>query len=150
MILRQSSELTPGEARTRQRQRRYVGYMAVAALLGGVTGFFTGFFDQGSGNLLAGDFNELKLAPGLAILLSGLLLAGFLVLPLWGFRLIDDYKREHSYIGYTGGFFAVMSGFPVWATLHAGGFVPPPHAFGVFAIGFVAMTLAYLYARWRL
>ena len=150
MILRRSSELTPGEARTRQRQRRYASYMVVAALLGGITGFFTGFFDQGSGNLLAGDFDELRLAPGLAIVLSGLLLAGFLVLPLWGFRLIDDYKREHSYIGYTGGFLAVTTAFPVWATLHAGGFVPPPHAFGVFAIGLVAMGLAYLYARWRL
>lgn len=150
MILRRSSELTPGEARTRQRQRRYISYMVVAALLGGLTGFFTGFFDQGSGNLLAGDFDQLKLAPGLAIVLSGLLLVGFLILPLWGFRLIDDYKRERSYISYSGGFLAVMSGFPVWATLHAGGFVPPPHAFEVFAIGFVAMGVAYHYARWRM
>ena len=43
-----------------------------------------------------------------------------------------------------------MAGFPVWIALHAGDFVPPPHAFGLFAIGFGAMCVAYLYARWRL
>ncbi len=150
MIFRQTSELTPGEARTRQRQRRYVGYVAFASVIGGIAGFFTGFLDQGDGNLLAGDFEQLKLAPWLALVIAAAMLVGFLVLPLYGFRLVDDYKREQSYIGYSGGFLGVMAGFPVWIALHAGDFVPPPHAFGLFAIGFGAMCVAYLYARWRL
>lgn len=150
MIFRPTSELTPGEARNRQRQRRYVGYVAFASVIGGIAGFFTGFFDQGEGNLLAGDFEQLKLEPSLALVIAAAMFAGFLVLPLYGFRFVDDYKREHSYIGYSGGFLAVMAGFPVWTALYAGGFVPPPHAFGLFAIGFAAMGASYLYARWRL
>ena len=72
------------------------------------------------------------------------------VLPLSGFRMIDDYKREHNYVAFTGGCVAVLGGFPVWAVLHAGGFVPPPHAFGIYAIAFVSMMVSFLYARWRL
>lgn len=150
MIWKTKGELTPGEARNRERQRRYVSFVAAASIIGGIAGFFTGFLDQGDGNLMSGDFEQLKLAPWLALAIAAVMFACFLVLPLYGFRLVDDYKREHSYIGYAGGFLSVMAGFPVWLALHAGGFVPPPHAFGIFAIGFVSMCVAYLYARWRM
>jgi hypothetical protein len=141
---------SPGEARTRQRQRRQMLYIGIAAAIGGVTGFATGFFDQGEGSLFAGDWEALKLPPALALMLAVTILGAFVVLPLWGFRMIDDYKREHNYIGFTGGCLSVLAGYPVWAVLYAGGFVPPPHAFGIFAIAYVSMTLAFLYARWRL
>jgi len=147
---RNDAPLGPGEARTRERQRRQMLYFGLAALVGGVIGFATGFFDQGDGSLFAGDWESLKLPPALALLLAALLIAGFVVLPLWGFRLIDDYKREHNYIGFTGGCIAVLAGYPIWAVLYAGDFVPPPHAFGIFAIAYVSMIVAFLYARWRL
>jgi hypothetical protein len=143
-------DLGPGEARTRQRQRKQNLYIGLAAVVGGVIGFFTGFFDQGDGSLFAGDWEHLKLPPALALLVAAMLLVGFLALPLYGFRMIDDYKREQNYVAFTGGCLAVLSGFPVWAVLYAGGFAPAPHAFGVFAIAFVAMMFSYLYARWRL
>jgi hypothetical protein len=138
--------LNPGEARHKARQRRQIIYFCVALLIGGLIGFFTGFFDQGDGNLFAGDWEELSLPPGVAIGTAIGLLVGFLALPLWGFTQIDDYKRELNFISFTGGSLAVLAGFPIWAVLYAGGFVPPPHAFGVWAIGFVSMFLAYLYA----
>lgn len=138
--------LNPGEARHKARQRRQIIYFCVAMLIGGLIGFFTGFFDQGDGNLFAGDWEELSLPPGVAIGTAIGLLVGFLALPLWGFTQIDDYKRELNFISFTGGSLAVLAGFPIWAVLYAGGFVPPPHAFGVWAIGFVAMALSYLYA----
>lgn len=150
MIWNRNGALGPGEARTRQRNVRQILYIGLAGVVGGTIGFFTGFFDQGDGSLFAGDWERLKLPGGLAILVAVLLLAGFLVLPLYGFRMIDDYKREQNLVAFTGGCLAVISGFPVWAVLHAGGFVPPPHAFGIFAIAFAAMTLSFLYARWRL
>ena len=150
MILGKTSDLSPGEARTRQRDRRQMLFLAFGGLVGGLVGFATGFFDQGDGNLFAGDWEQLKLPPWLAIVVAVMLLGGFLALPLYGFRLIDDYKREQNFIGFTGGCLAVISGFPVWAALHAGGFVPPPHAFGVFAIAYVGMLGSFLYARWRL
>lgn len=150
MILRKKADLGPGEARTRQRRRNQFVYLAIAGVIGGVIGAITGFFDQGDGNLFAGDWEKLSLPPALALGLVVLLLAGFVGLPLYGFRKVDDYKRQHNLVGFTGGCLAVQAGFPVWAVLHAGGFVPPPHAFGIFAIAYVAMIVSFFYARWRL
>jgi len=140
----------PGEVRTRQRQRRQMFYIGLAGVIGGVIGGLTGIFDQGDGSLFAGDWENLKLPPMLALGLVVLLIGGFVVLPLWGFRMIDDYKREQNFIAFTGGCVSVLAGYPVWAVLYAGGFTPPPHAFGIFGIAYVSMTLAFLYARWRL
>jgi succinate-acetate transporter protein len=142
--------LGPGEARTRKRNRTQMIYLGIAAVVGGVIGLLTGIFDQGDGNLFGGNWEELKLPPLLALGIVALLLAGFLFLPLYGFRMIDDYKREQNLIAFTGGCLAVIAGFPVWAVLHAGGFAPPPHAFGVFGLAYVAMLGSFLFARWRL
>lgn len=143
-------DLGPGEVRTRQRIRTQTLYIGLAAAVGGVIGLATGFFDEGNGSLFAGDWQDLKLPPLLAIGVAVLLVTGFLAMPLYGFRMIDDYKREQNLVAFTGGCLSVISGFPIWAVLHAGGFLPPPHAFGVFAIAFVSMFVSFLYARWRL
>ncbi len=140
----------PGEARTRQRLRTQMIYFGVALVVGGFIGGITGAFDQGDGSLFGKDWDKLSLDPSIAILLAMLLLVGFLGLPLYGFRMIDDYKRERNLIGFTGGCLGVLAGFPIWAVLHAGGFLPAPHAFGIFAIAYVSMIVAFLYARWRL
>ena len=150
MIGTDKTSLGPGEQRTRQRRRTQMLYIGFAAVVGGVIGFATGFFDQGDGSLFGGDWEQLKLPPLLAIAVAIMLLGGFIVLPLYGFRMIDDYKREQNLVAFTGGCLAVIAGFPVWAVLHAGGFAPPPHAFGIFALAYVSMILSFLYARWRL
>ena len=144
-----TKELGPGEAATRKRRINQALYIAFAGVLGGVIGFTTGFFDQGDGSLFNGDWEQLKLAPGIAIALAIGLGAAFLVLPLYGFRKIDELKREINYISFTGGCLAVLAGFPIWAALYAGGFTPAPPAFGVYMIGFVSMAVSYLYAHFR-
>lgn len=149
MIGSKSPESSPGEARTRQRQRRQIIYIGFAGIIGGVIGFVTGFFDQGDGNLFNNDWDKLVLDPAIAILLSVLLLFGFGFLPIYGFRTIDELKREHNLIAYTGGLTAVLAGFPIWAVLHAGGLGAAPTPFGVWALGFGGMVAAYAYARWR-
>lgn len=150
MIRPRNAEIGPGEARTRQRLRKQTLYFIVAAIIGGTIGGVTGFFDQGDGNLFSGGWENLELPPAVAIALAIGLLGGFLFLPLYGFKMIDDYKRERNFIGFTGGCVSVLAGYPVWAVLYAGGFVPPPHAFGIFGIAYVSMIIAFLYARWRL
>lgn len=139
--------LGPGEARTRQRKRRQIVFISIAALLGGAIGFVTGFFDKGDGSLFTGDWEALSLDPAIAAILAVALIVGFMVLPLYGFTQVDEIKREYNLIGFTGGCIAVITGFPVWAVLYAGGFGPAPHAFGVFAIAFVAMMVSYPIAR---
>jgi hypothetical protein len=139
----------PGEARTRQRQRLQMLYFGAAVMVGGIIGLVTGAFDQGDGSLKSNDWDKLALDPAVAILLAGLVLFGFAVLPLWGFRTIDEMKREHSLIGFAGGCVAVLAGLPMWAVLHAGGIGSAPHPFGVWLLGFVGMMVAYLYAWWR-
>ena len=144
-----TNEINPGEARLRKRQRRQIIYLGIAAAIGGVVGFSTGFFDQGDGNLFSGDWEDLKLSPAVAIAVAAALVVGFLILPLYGFRLIDELKREQNLIGMTGGCLAVLTGFPVWAVLYAGGFTPPPTAFGIFLICFASMAASFLYVKWR-
>ena len=139
--------LGPGEKRTRERQRRQIIFILIAAILGGAIGFLTGFFDRGDGSLFNGDWEELSLDPTVAVIVAIALVIGFTVLPLYGFTQVDEIKREYNLIAFTGGCIAVITGFPVWAVLYAGGFVPAPHAFGVFAIAFVAMALCYPIAR---
>lgn len=143
------SKLGPGEARTRQRQRLHILYIGFAGLVGGVIGFITAVFDRGDGSLFSYEWDKLSLDPPVAILLAVLLLFGFALLPLYGFRTIDEVKREHNFIGFTGGGTAVLAGFPIWAVLHAGGIGAAPHPFGVWLLGFAGMMIAYLYAKWR-
>lgn len=143
-------DLGAGEARLRKRERVQVITMFAAAAVAAGIGFFTAYFDKGDGNLFAGDWDKLKLSPALALLIASLSLTVFLMVPMLTMRKADDYQREVSLIAFTGGFFGVFAGFPVWAVLYAGGFVPPPHAFGVFAIGYVAMLASFLYARWKI
>ncbi len=138
----------PGEART--RQRRQFAYFGIAVMVGGMIGLITGAFDRGDGNLFSNEWDKLALDPPVAILLAGLLLFGFALLPLYGFHTIDEVKREHNFIGFTGGCTAVLAGFPIWAVLHAGGIGAAPHPFGVWLLAFVGMIISYLYAKWRL
>ena len=146
----QKKDLGPGEARTRQRQRRQMKYLGFAAITGGIIGTMTGFFDQGDGSLFSNDWDKLSLHPAVAIITALLLLFGFALLPLYGFRSIDELKREQNFIGFTGGCVAVLAGFPMWAVLHAGGFGSAPTPFGVWAMAFVGMMAPFLYARWRM
>ena len=140
---------SPGEARTRQRQRRKTMYLVAAGVLGAVIGFVGTFFDLGDGSIFSGRWDGLSLPPVVAIVLAIAILVGFLILPLWGFTQIDEHQRENNLMGYTGGLAAVIAGFPLWVVLYAGGFVPPPNAFGLWLVGLLAMLGSYLYARWR-
>jgi hypothetical protein len=150
MTTETKAALGPGEARARRRQRKQIIYIGIAALIGAVIGGTTGFFDQGDGNLFAGDWEALKLPPLIAMVVAAGFLAAFVALPLYGFRMIDDYKRERNLVSFTGGCLSVLAGYPMWAALYAGGFVRAPHAFGMFAIAYVSMILSFLYARWWL
>lgn len=149
MIGRKQGELGPGELRTRQRQRRQLLYFGGAMMIGMIIGLITGAFDQGDGSLFSNEWDKLALDPAVAILLAVLLAVGLGALPIYGFRTIDEMKREQNLIGFAGGCTAVLAGFPMWAVLHAGGLGAAPTPFGVWVLGFAGMVIAYLYAKWR-
>ncbi|MDJ0641957.1 MAG: hypothetical protein QNJ15_03990 [Erythrobacter sp.] len=139
----------PGEARNRKRLRNQILFVGFASVIGGFLGFMTGYYDQGEGNLFNGDWEALSLDPTLSIALAVMLTFSLLVLPLIGFRMIDDFQREQNLVAFTAGCLGVLSGFPAWALLYAGGFAPPPHAFGVFAIAFVSMAIGFVIAQFK-
>lgn len=139
----------PGEAATRRRKRRQLAYFGVALALGAVIGSVMSASKQGSSSVFSADFADLTIDPVFALALSAAWLIAMLVLPLWGFTKIDEHARDQNLVGFTGGCLAVLAGYPVWAMLYAGGFAPYPHAFGVFAIGFLGMAASFAFAKLR-
>lgn len=57
-----------------------------------------------------------------------------------GLPQIDEHQVKNNLIGMTGGCIAVIAGYPVWAVLALGGFLPLP---SVFAIAFVSMAATF-------
>ena len=139
----------PGEAVTRRRKWRQLAYFGVAVALGAVIGSVMSANKQGTSSVFSADFADLTIEPGYALALSAAWLLAMLALPLWGFVKIDEHARYQNLIGFTGGCLAVLAGYPVWAMLYAGGFAPYPHAFGVFAIGFLGMAASFAFAKLR-
>ena len=144
-----NTEISPGEAKTRQRQRRKFYYMSFSLLLGLAIGLLLALSEEGEGSFLSPDFAELSLEPWLALVFVAVFFFAFIVLPLWGFTQIDELLREQNLIGMAGGFIAVMSGYPIWVMLYAGGFAPYPHALGVFLIAYGGTLVSFLYVKLR-
>lgn len=142
-----SNDLSPGEARTRKRQRREMITYTIAALVGGVIGFLVAVADKGEGDLFSGDWDKLVLDPVIAVILAIAVVVGVIIMPAWSFTVSDELVRERNYIGYTGGGMAVMGLVPAWALLHAGGLVSAPTAPGAWAIGFF-VTMATFAVAW--
>ncbi len=141
--------VSPGEARTRQRRRRQFVYLGIAAVIGGILGGVVATNDSGAGGWFDGQYTSGSLDPALAIALAAGFFFALVAFPLWAFTQIDEMQRDQNLIGFTGGCLAVLAGFPMWALLHAGGHVGPPHAFGLFGISFAALIASFLYANLR-
>ncbi len=140
---------SPGEARTRQRRRRQLIYLGIAAVIGAILGGLVAASDSGAGSWFEGDFTAGSLDPALGIALAAGFFFSLVLFPLWGFTQIDELQREQNFIGFTGSSLATLAGFPMWAMLHAGGHVGPPNPFGLFGIGFAALIASFLYAKLR-
>lgn len=141
-----SPDLSPGETRTRQRNRREIITYVFAGAIGMVLGAITVLADKGSGDLFTGEWETMVFDPTLAVILAATILLGFVALPFWCFTVIDEVVKERNLIGYTGGGMVVMGGAPAWAVLHAGGFVHAPSAAGIWALGFLATMIVFAIA----
>ena len=133
----------PGEARTRARQRRKWAFMIFAAMLGAAIGAFMSGVESGEGDFFTGDIESLTMPVWASLAMAAAFFVAFAVLPIWGFRQIDDYHERQNLIGYAGGCIAAVAGYPIWAVLAVGGLAPFPTAFGVFAIAFAATMLTF-------
>ncbi len=119
-MISQKPQLGPGEARTRQRQRRQMLYIGFAGIVGGIIGFMTGFFDQGDGSLFSNEWDKLSLDPAVAIVTALLLLFGFALLPLYGFRSMTSSSASRTLSASPAGVSRCSPGFRC-GVLHAGG-----------------------------
>ena len=143
------SPIGPGEANSRRRKRRQLIYFSVALVSGGIIGGALALLEEGEGNFMSRDFAGLSLDPPVALAIGAMWLASILGLTLWGFRQIDELLIRQNMIGYTGGCLAVLTGYPLWVLLYAGGMAELPHAFGVFMLGVISMTASFAYAKIR-
>ncbi|MEM7688198.1 MAG: hypothetical protein AAF291_04180 [Pseudomonadota bacterium] len=141
-----TKDLSPGEARTRQRNRREIITYAFAGVIGMVLGAVTVLADKGSGDLFFGQWETMVFDPTIAVILAVTIVLGFIALPFWSFTVIDELVRERNLIGYTGGGMIVMGGAPAWAVLHSGGLVPAPSVAGVWALGFFSTMIVFAIA----
>jgi len=140
-----------GELKTRRRKRRDLAIITCAALLGGVIGGLVATNDKGTGSLFDGSWDKLVFDPGVSIALAIALALALIALPLWCFTLVDELVREQNLVGFTGGAVAVLGLTPVWAVLHAGGFLPMPTAAGIWLLTFIASmaTFGFVWLRDR-
>ena len=143
------NEISPGEARTRQRQRRQMLTYVFAGTLGGAIGFFARFADQGDGSLFKGEWEALAFDPLVAIALAVTLVLTFIAFPLWCFTLIDEVQRDRNLVGFAGGGMVVLGGVPAWVVLHAGGLVPAPSSFAIWGLCFAATMIVFAVAWLR-
>ena len=139
----------PGEARTRKRQRKMIAYYGVSGVTGLALGFGLAMVEDGEGNFIKGDIAALTLDPLAAIVVALGFAIGLIALPLWGFTEIDEHQLKNNLIGMTAGCIAVVAGYPIWAVLAIGGFLPLPSAIGVFLLAFIAMALAFVVLKIR-
>ena len=149
-MTRGSKTAVPGERKTRSRQRRYILYMLLAACVGAALGWLLNTGDSLASDVFA-DAQARSLSQPLAFAAIALLIGGFFVLPLWGFKHIDELQKEQNFIAFTGGAMAVLAGYPIWAVLTAASLIPAPTAFSVFMLAMIGMlaTLVVVNVRER-
>lgn len=143
-------KLGPGERATLARQRYQRNFLMVGALLGAVIGGILGGASPGAGSAFAAlAKGQLTLSPLTAILLALALVAGLVVLPIYGFRTIDEVKVRRSLWSMAAAWFVVIAGYPVWAVLAAGGLLPQPSAVALFIAAYGATMIAFVVLRLR-
>ena len=147
--MKRDNQIGPGEANTRRRKRRQYVFYGVAMLIVASLGAILSQVERGEGSFFSSDIANLTLEPWVALVMVGLILFALLALPLWGFTQVDELLREQNLVGMTGGCLAVLSGYPVWVMLYAGGFTEAPHAFGTFLLAFFGMAATFAYAKIR-
>lgn len=137
------NNIGPGEARTRQRRRRMIAYYGFSGIVGASLGFGLATVEEGEGNFIRGDLASLSLDPLAAVIVAIGFVIGLIAIPLWGYTKIDEHQLKQNLISMSAGCMAVIAGYPIWAVLAMGGFLPLPSAIGVFLLAFATMGVAF-------
>ncbi|MFM9828000.1 MAG: hypothetical protein ACKVOB_04530 [Sphingomonas sp.] len=142
-------KMGPGELAALKRQRfmRWFifGTGAFGAVLGGVIGGFVGK----AGLPFLFDVKLLSLPPALSMLLAIGFVIGFIVLPIYAFRAVDEMKAQRNLRGMSSACLAVLGGYPAWQMLAAGGYLPQPTGLGVFAPCYFALLVVLVVLKYR-
>ena len=139
------SEIGPGEAAARARQRRLLLNFGAIAAVGFVVGLTAAFVENKDLPIWAGGT-----MPGWFAVLAAVLTVGAVGIGSWLYhRNMDELERLDNYWAGTLGANALLGGYPVWLILWKGGLAPQPDALTLYLAVFAVVTVAYLWRKFR-
>lgn len=130
-----------------RRKRLYWGSLAVAMILGVLTGIVAGIGTDG----FAIDplFGNGTLSPTVAITLALLWVVGLAsLIPIYE-RAIDDHERQAYLRAGLASYYAFIIPAPAWWVLHRAGVAPPVDAMVLFLLAFLVNLAVYLWLKFR-
>lgn len=133
------------QIRAKLRQRRINKVVGALFVVGLISGFLVGFFEDDEAGLLAANSIPPWLAIGSAIVF--VIAIGF---GSWKLMKVSD-ELEHAVHTKTTVFAGnvMLIGYPAWFILWKGGLVPEPSAHWLFVAGMVSSMLAYIWYKYR-
>lgn len=146
MMARTGSDMPTGagEQAERAKRMRFVVTLALLALVGGVTGFFIGYTEEGPGGIM-----RATITPALAIGLTVVFLATVAVGTWIVTRTIDEHELNLNLwaAAFGGSVFIVV--YPVWFLLWKGRLVAEPDHLVLFLLYIVAVGVGYALKKAR-
>lgn len=133
------------QARAKQRKKRINTVVGALFLIGLISGFLVGFFEDDQAGLLAANSIPPWVAIGSTVL--------FVVAVSFGswklMKVSDELERAvHTKTTVFAGN-VVLIGYPAWFILWKGGLVPEPSAHWLFVAGMISSVLAYAWYKYR-
>ncbi len=138
-----------GEEKEKASKRQFNNALAISAIIGIIIAAALKYAQGDSGSIFTASPDTMSISPALAIGLTILVLAGFIVFPVLGLFRMDELERGHNVnASALAGLYGITA-FPAWHLLSLGGLLPAPTAVGLFLIIFCGGFLSYLFLKYR-
>ncbi len=138
-----------GVRKVKKQNRKYILMLGVALCFSGLIGYLMGFVEEGSGNIITGDVENISMAPGIAIALAAAIFIGLVGYPLYTLRHVDELERAINVDATAIAGLIALGLYPVWQILAIGGLVPHPSAYAMFLITMAGGFTSYIWLKFR-